>query len=464
MRNKVVRSLLVTVSMLLLSCGLIEVPPTAAPDESAVQTRVAQDVAATLTALPVAATTQPPPTPTLIPVQPTNTPIPPPPTVAPSPPPPPTPTPMPIPPAYVVEEERAIGAYTVQVWHDTADDGWGFNNIATISAGGRTVVQIELVSGLGDLTGTDVTGEGYPDVIIETYTGGAHCCFSTIVYDLGPTLTKVLESPQSNCGGSFEDLDGDGVFEFVTCDDLFAYAYCSFAASPIVQVILQYEPGRGYVPASPRFAHLYAGPIATHTQMAEAAQPEGLGEWDATTKCAVLSLVLDYLYTGQAERAWTEFDRLYGYPDRLLFWAEVVQAVAESPLYAPAGSWPAVSLPPHYMLQLLTNCGPEYQYVGLLGEGQSACGPEVPHRDVYWLGPQLRKIGLLAEGERLELAPAGCTADCRLDVVRLADDARVGSMRLDTTVGFPGAVYRVNGVESARWRLRGDLTWEQIAP
>jgi hypothetical protein len=116
------------------------------------------------------------------------------------------------------------------------------------------------------------------------------------------------------------------------------------------------------------------------------------------------------------------------------------------------------------MLQLLTNCGPDWQVIGLLSEGQPACDPVVPQRDIYWLDAQLRRIGLLGDGEGLALTPEGCTTNCRLDVLRLEDDARLGSIRLDTTVGFPGAVYRVNGVESARWRLRGDLTWEPASP
>jgi len=441
-----------------MACNLVEWVPPATPDESGVQTRVAQDVAATLTALP--APTQSPSTHT--PLPPTDTSTPPQPTATASPPPTATSAYEPIPATYVVEEEWLIDPYAVRLWRNTAEDGWGFDNIATISAGDRTLVQIEMVSVLGDLTGVDITGEGHPDVIIEIFTGGAHCCFSTLVYDLGPTLTKVLETPQSNCGGRFEDLDGDEVFEFITCDDLFAYVYCAYAASPIVQVILQYEPGRGYVPASPRFVHLYAEEIAVHIRRAEGT--EDLGDWDGTNKCAVLPLVLDYLYTGQADQAWAALNRLYHYPDRLLFWTEVVRSVADSPLYVAAGSPPVVSLPPYYMLQLLTNCGPDWQYVGLLTEGQSACDPAVPHRDVYWLDWELRQIDLLGEGEGLELTPEGCTLNCRLDVVRHSDRARLGSVRLDTTVGFPGVVYRVNGGESARWRLRGDLTWERVSP
>ena len=455
-------SVSVIVMVLLASCKLIWPAPAATPDENAMQTRVAQSVAATLTVLlestkpltmPTHTPVSPFPTDTLVSPQPTQTPV-----LL------PTPTAMPIPPGYVVIEERLIGPYAIHLWRNTASDSLGFDNVATISAGGQVLAQVQAVSGFGEFTGTDVTGEGQPDVVIETFSGGAHCCFSTLVYDLGPALTKVMETPQSNCSGQFEDLDGDGAFEFVTCDDLFACTYCACAFSPFVRVILQYEPGRGYVPASPRFADLYAGEIGEHTQWAQDVSPDELGSWDETIKCRVLPLVLDYLYIGQADRAWEAFDRFYNEPDAALFWAEVVQAVAKSPLYLAVGPPPVVSLPDYYMLQLLTSCGEEWQYVGLLSEGQSGCDPGVPQRDIYWLTWQLHQIGLLVYGEGLELRPAGCTTNCRLDVVRLSDNARLGSIRLDTTVGFPGEVYRVNGAESAHWRLRGNLSWERVSP
>jgi hypothetical protein len=362
-----------------------------------------------------------------------------------------------------MEEERTIGDYTVQLWRNTAGEGFGFDNLVTISSGGQILARVEFASALGEYTGRDVTGEGHPDVVIEGFTGGAHCCFSTMTYDLGPALTKVLETPPSNCAGRLEDLTGDGVYEFVTCDDVFAYTYCAYAFSPLVKVILQYEPGQGYVPASPRFAALYEEDIAAHSRLAQDAASYVDSGWDGTPKCAVLPLVLDYLYSGRGEQAWDALNRFYDYPDRLLFWTEVVQTIADSSLYAASGSLPAVEVPPYYMLQLLTHCGPDSRYVGLLGQGQAGCDPRLPHRDIFWLEMQLRDIGLLNEGETLQLTPEACTTNCRLDLVRTSDSVRLGSIRLDTASGFPGAVYRVNGVESARWRLRGDLTWEKAS-
>jgi hypothetical protein len=456
----------VVLALLVVSCSVSGPAPSPTADEGKVETRVAQDVASTVAALPTSAPlstgTSPPPSPTPFPS--THTPPPSEPTSTRVPQPTVVPIPSEIPDNFVVEDEQLIGAYSVALWRNTAADSWSFDNIVTISVGDEMLVRIESVSGFGDPTGRDITGEGHPDVVLERFTGGAHCCFSVIVYDLGPTLTKVLETRESNCSGRFEDLDGDSVLEFVTCDDLFAYVYCPYASSPMVQVIMRYEPGRGYVPASPRFAHLYAEMAAGHLELAESATAGELGEWDETTKCAVLPLTLDYLYTGQADRAWAELSRLYTYPDGLLFWAEIVQAVSESSLYVSDGSSPPVVLPPYYMLQLLTSCGPDWRYVGLLGEGQVPCDPGVPQRDIYWLESQLHTIGLLTVEERLALAPDGCTADCRLDVLRYSDDVRAGSIRLDTTVGFPGEVYRVNGDESAHWRLRGDLVWERISP
>ena len=456
----------VVLALLVASCSVSGPAPAPTVDEGEVQTRVAQDVASTVAALPTSTPlstgTSPPPSTTLLPS--THTPTSPKPAATLVPRPTVAPLPTRIPDTYVVEDERLFGIYSVALWRNTGADSWGYDNIVTISVGEETLVQLESVSGFGAHTGHDITGEGHPDVVLERFTGGAHCCFSVIVYDLGPTLTKVLETQESNCSGRFEDLDGDSVLEFVTCDDLFAYAYCPYASSPMVQVIQQYEPGQGYVPASPRFAPLYAEMTAGHVELAERTAAGELGEWDGTTKCAVLPVMLDYLYTGQADRAWAEFSRLYTYPDALLFWAEVVQGVSESALYVSDGSSPSIALPSYYMLQLLTDCGPDWQYIGLLSEGQIPCDPGMPQRDIYWLEDQLHTIGLLTAEEGLKLTPDGCMADCRLDVVQYSDDVRVGSIRLDTTVGFPGEVYRVNGDESAHWRLRGDLVWERISP
>ena len=251
----------------------------------------------------------------------------------------PIPVPPPISPAstesanYQLKEERLIGAYAIRWWHD-ANNEIGFNDVVMIEAGGKPSVRIDLASAIEDLTGTDINGDGYPEVIVDTYSGGAHCCFGTRVISLRDLPVSILQKPESNAGGVFQDLNGDGIYEFLTADDLFAYKYCPYAGSPFVRVIMEYDPGQDqYIPASPRFADQFGEDIQEHAAWAQQAQPGDHGEQDNTTKCAVLPLVLDYLYSGQPDKAHSELQRIYPYPDAESFWNEVLAAVQGSPFF-----------------------------------------------------------------------------------------------------------------------------------
>ncbi len=236
---------------------------------------------------------------------------------------------------YTLLEEVIVGAYAVRLWQDTTPISAGFVGVATISAYEQEDILIEEAESLGELTGTDITGDEIPEAIIQSYSGGAHCCFTTTAYSLGDQPEQILALAGGDCSGEFQDLNGDGVYEFVTCDDRFAYAFCAYAGSPLVQVVLKYEPDQGYVPASPEYAEEYAADIEAHLELAENGGPGEMGEWDGTTKCSVLPLVLDYLYSGEPETAWSELARLYTTPDAAEFQTAIEDIVAASPLYAP---------------------------------------------------------------------------------------------------------------------------------
>ncbi len=235
---------------------------------------------------------------------------------------------------YTISTTQQIGSYTIRLWEPRGPvQKWPATKIVTIAAPGQPTEQIEMVWQIDSLTGTDITQEGYPDAIVETYSGGAHCCFSTRVYQLGPQLKKLLQTPESNCGGNFEDLDGDGVYEYSTCDDSFAYRYCSYADSYKVRAVLKYDPGAGYYAASNQYPGLFAEDIARTQPMAEGATSGGMYEWDGTSKCSVLPLVLNLLYSGQTEAAWAALDRYYPDADRDDFRAEIGAITRDSPLY-----------------------------------------------------------------------------------------------------------------------------------
>ncbi|MDH5505983.1 MAG: hypothetical protein OEZ02_02045, partial [Anaerolineae bacterium] len=149
--------------------------------------------------------------------------------------------------------EMEDGIETIIVGKHSLTVGTDYVEISRIGAGmpDRTdeTIRIENASvRLYEESGTDITGEGNPDVIVFSSTGGAHCCYTFHVYDMGEYPRKVMEAFTKDCGGEFKDLEGDGVFEFITCDASFNYftRQCCYACSPFPRVVYRYTPESGY--------------------------------------------------------------------------------------------------------------------------------------------------------------------------------------------------------------------------
>jgi len=93
---------------------------------------------------------------------------------------------------------------------------------------------------------TDVEGDGEPEVVLDLYWGGAHCCWYSQIYRYVPATKHytALVRVWGNFGYVFADLDHDGTQELVTRDDRFSYAFGSFADSRWPVRILRYRAGR----------------------------------------------------------------------------------------------------------------------------------------------------------------------------------------------------------------------------
>ncbi len=323
---------------------------------------------------------------------------------------------------------------------------------------------------LRDESGNDLTGEGNPDLVFELYSGGAHCCFSTIVYDLGDSPIQVLKTPYSEawCEGYFEDLDDDGAAEFVTCSTSY-YGfrdpdYFSCYNGPGVRVILKYDPARGcYVTASSRFRQFYEEDIVLDTERAE--NPKSGDR--VKTKCGEQQMcdaalvALDYLFTDRQTEAYSEFKRLYECPDADETWKALFEDTIQSQLYAPGDAPKAiVREASHYMLELGTNCSPALPILfnrGLWFLEEQLCIP------LEWVEMLLRDINLVAEGEKLQLVSDLDATERAIAVVDISTGLPVGTVLLDTASGFPGKVYRIGDKESEHWRLKSDFTWERVS-
>jgi hypothetical protein len=88
----------------------------------------------------------------------------------------------------------------------------------------------------------DLGGDAEPEVVVEAFTGGAHCCVLSEVLRFNGTAYDRVELDWGSAGYKLEDLDGDGRPEFNGFDFAFEDAFTSHAASFEPPLILDYDP------------------------------------------------------------------------------------------------------------------------------------------------------------------------------------------------------------------------------
>jgi hypothetical protein len=125
----------------------------------------------------------------------------------------------------------------------------------TITRGGRTAFAQPLtrIAGCRDCDGSrpvdvkvlDLDGGG-PEVLLDLYTGGAHCCAVSLILRWDATARRYRSTfvLWGNYGQRLADLDHDGRREFVAYDERFIYEYSAYVFSSAPVRIWSYRAGR----------------------------------------------------------------------------------------------------------------------------------------------------------------------------------------------------------------------------
>jgi hypothetical protein len=79
----------------------------------------------------------------------------------------------------------------------------------------------------------DLESDGEPDVVLDLYSGGAHCCVIEQIFSFDSAANTYTKTERNfgDPGATIEDLGHDGHFELVSADDSFAYAFTNYARS-----------------------------------------------------------------------------------------------------------------------------------------------------------------------------------------------------------------------------------------
>jgi hypothetical protein len=149
---------------------------------------------------------------------------------------------------------------TLSYSHNTRDDTYGDLRIV-IERGGAVALDQPITSqdcsygctavaalagdGSKSVNVTDLNGDGEPEVLVDLFTGGAHCCLVTEIYsfDAAGATYRQVEHNFADPGYTLKDLNGDGVPELRSADFRFSYSLASYAGSSVPVQIWRWQNG-----------------------------------------------------------------------------------------------------------------------------------------------------------------------------------------------------------------------------
>jgi hypothetical protein len=90
----------------------------------------------------------------------------------------------------------------------------------------------------------DLDADGEPEVLVDTYSGGAHCCVTTRVEGWDGTGYQSQDLDWGDVEYTLKDADGNGTQELVGADPRFAYAFSAYADSGFPLLVYNLVDGR----------------------------------------------------------------------------------------------------------------------------------------------------------------------------------------------------------------------------
>jgi hypothetical protein len=236
-----------------------------------------------------------------------------------------------------VIEQHIVGTYTIRLVADSA----ARERIVDIKQGGHRVFAVRAADARLEFVGRDITGDRVPDLVIQAFSGGMHCCSQATVLSLGPTLRVVASINGADGEIEFDDLDGDGILEVKVGDWRFAYwREYAFVETQVPEVILRYGDG-AYRPACDLMHH--APPDRATLERRARALTDGWTSGDPPAE--FWAYAVDLIYGGNAEVAWRWLDRAWpsGVGGKDEFLADLKERLRGSPCWSPPPSGTPVS-------------------------------------------------------------------------------------------------------------------------
>jgi hypothetical protein len=134
-----------------------------------------------------------------------------------------------------------FGKYKLEAIYDTAN----YCSTLTVYKSNQVICSDSCDTPVYSISAYDLEGNGKKEIILERYTGGAHCCTIMEICTIKNGNFKTMDSLfWGNSLFDISDLDKDGELEISGFDDRYAYAFTNFAQSRFPILIYRFRNGK----------------------------------------------------------------------------------------------------------------------------------------------------------------------------------------------------------------------------
>ena len=227
-----------------------------------------------------------------------------------------------------VDEEHTVGAWKLMILADTILD----ERVFDLQLNGRRVRAVRAATLRLEFVGQDITGDRIPDVVIQAFTGGMHCCSQALVLGLGDSLVDHGTIDGADGDIEFTDSDGDGRPEVKVGDWRFAYwRDYPFVETVVPEVVLKFRDG-AWRPA----CDLMREEAPTERVLRQRAQDRSAGWVAGDPPPDLWEYAVDLVYAGHADLAWRFLDLAWPrrIPGREAFVTDLKERLRGSPCWS----------------------------------------------------------------------------------------------------------------------------------
>lgn len=180
---------------------------------------------------------------------------------------------------------------------------------------------------LVDVKVRDLNGDREPEVIVDLYSGGAHCCFSSSIYSYQGDRDGYdsINWFWGNLEYDLRDIEGDGIVEFKTSDNRFAYAFSSYAASRFPPQFWRFQNGE-MVNVTENYPNLVYGYAY---QIWQEFQANG-GQYKEADRAILAAYLASKYLLGQGADGWQRVRQVYQWGDRADFFSNLQDFLQET--------------------------------------------------------------------------------------------------------------------------------------